>query len=107
MCRPNQADIGIECKGLEANRGICPQGKIPTLNEENMEIWRLFTKMHLGLIRDVGYDYKAIEVVFDTYNVPANKRESYFDKCIAISRTKAFQEFANKIRGDRACPLMG
>ncbi len=64
---------GIRCEGIE-KVGECPDGKVPTLAPENFEIWNLFQLMMPGLIRQDGYDYTAIQVVFDVHGIEQARR---------------------------------
>jgi len=77
----------VKCEGLAEAGGICPAKKIPTLHEDNRNIWRLITEMLPGLlIPDGGYDYKAIEVVFGIYNIPKANQQSIFTSVLRIIR---------------------
>lgn len=66
---------GIRCEGIE-KVGECPDGKVPTLAPENYEIWELFQLMLPGLIRQDGYDYMAIRVVFNQWEKETGKQSS-------------------------------
>lgn len=69
----------VWCNSLEEANGICPRGMIPTLQKENRNIWALFHKLLFGLIKpEGGYDYTAIQVVFDFYEVPTDERKPLF-----------------------------
>jgi len=75
LCQVVQEDKGeITCKGLETVDGICPENKVPTLDKKNYEIWSMFQLMMPGLNRQDGYDYNAIQVVFDVYGIENRKR---------------------------------
>jgi hypothetical protein len=68
-----QADQGeVTCEGLGPDG--CPEGKIPSLSLENQEIWSLFLLMFSGLVRQDGFDYGAIQVVFDTCEIKKERR---------------------------------
>jgi len=44
----------------------------------------LFEKIMPGLLRDGGYDYRAIDYVFKVSGISKNKRQFYFDKCLVV-----------------------
>lgn len=69
---------GIRCEGLE-KVGECPEGKIPTLAHGNHEIWSLFQLMLPGLVGRDGYDYNAIQVVFNVHEVERSSRPVMMD----------------------------
>jgi len=74
-----QKDQGVElCKGIE-RLGKCPEDKIPSLTPANKTFWRTFDRILPGLIRDRGYDYGAIKLVFDTTGLSAHLQEIYMD----------------------------
>ena len=65
---------GIYCEGIE-KVGECPDGKIPTLSRANYEAWSLFKEMLPGFVNPMGgYDYNAIEVVFNAHGIEQDKR---------------------------------
>jgi len=69
----------IACKGIRHTvNGVCSEGKIPTLIRDNYEIWHLFILMLPGLMRSEGYDYNAIQVVFDIYEIEQSRRGGMF-----------------------------
>lgn len=65
----------------------CPEGKIPTLAPENMEVWSLFHLMMPGLIRRDGYDYTAIEVVLNAHGIEQARRPEMLGKVTRIIDT--------------------
>ena len=70
-----QKDQGeVKCKGLGKEIDVCPEGKIPSLNRENYEIWNLFQLMLPGLRRTDGYDFMAIQVVWDAHEIEHKRR---------------------------------
>lgn len=71
------------CEGIE-RLGQCPEGKIPFLSTRNHAFWALFERMLPGLIRDRGYDYGAIRLIFDVSGLTRHRRAIYIDMIIAV-----------------------
>lgn len=87
---------GIRCEGLDSAGGNCPDGKIPALLHENRETWRLFQEMLPGLVTQGGFDYSAIQIVFDAHGIKQERRSelmSTFVKMIGL---------IEKVRRERA-----
>lgn len=86
LCRLVQQDKGgITCEGLEkTENGVCPDGRIPSLDRCNYEIWNLFILMQPGLMRMEGYDYNAIGVVFDMYGIEQRRRPEMFETIVKL-----------------------
>ncbi len=47
---------------------------------ENYDTWNLFITMLSGLIREDGYDYTAIQVVFDCYGIEQEARPELMER---------------------------
>jgi len=93
-----QEDAGeIKCKGLESADGICPEGKIPALSADNYELWGLFQRMMPGLLGSEGYDYSAIQVVFDIHDIEQSRRPDFLRRIAQI--IKVVDEERRKKRG--------
>ena len=88
LCHVVQKDHGeIKCLGLDES-GICPEGKIPYLMQNNYEIWRLFRLMIPGIMNGMGgYDYVAIDVTFNQMGVVQEKRKKIFPLIIKLIET--------------------
>lgn len=86
LCRVVQGDgaVDYQCDGLEAENGICPQGKIPVLWPEHHDTWRLFLMMYPGLITDIGFNYGAIESVFEIEEIENKYRKRIFDDVLKL-----------------------
>jgi hypothetical protein len=69
---------------LDSVGGICPQGKIPVLMQENHETWGLFQEMFPGLIMQAGYDYNAIKVVMDIHGLGQTRRAELMALCVKM-----------------------
>lgn len=74
---------GITCDGIEST-GRCPDGKIPYLHPANYQIWYLFQQMFRGLVWDGGYDYGAIEVIFNGNAVNQDARPMMISQIIRL-----------------------
>ena len=86
MCRRSQDDgfRDIKCRGIE-NVDECPTGEVARLSEENRKFWHLFIKMLPGLCTaEGGFDFRAIDFVFETYRVPEGQRFILLDRCIIV-----------------------
>jgi hypothetical protein len=90
--------------------GHCPEGKIPSLSPSNQTFWRVFMMILPGLMRKDGYDYSAMQVVFNNCGFSRHRRELYQEKCIAVidvihkKRTKTENGCNEKKRQE--CELM-
>lgn len=86
MCRRSQDDgfRDIRCRGIE-HADECPTGEVARLSEENRKFWHLFMRMFHGLCTaEGGFDFKAIDFVFETYRVPEYQRAILHDRCIIV-----------------------
>jgi len=63
---------------------VCPEGKIPSLASGNHELWGLFNLMLPGLTRESGYDYSAIQVVFDIQGIEQARRPAILRRIVAL-----------------------
>lgn len=71
------------CGGIEQLQQ-CPEGKIPFLSPANRAFWAVFDRILPGLIRDRGYDYGAIRLIFDSSGLTRHRRAIYMDMIIAV-----------------------
>ncbi|MFH2076953.1 MAG: hypothetical protein ABIJ57_16705 [Pseudomonadota bacterium] len=74
----------VHCDGISEAGGICPDGKIPTLAKGNYEAWGLFQVMLPGLVREDGFDYAAIQVVFDAHAIDQDRRPTMLNQTIKL-----------------------
>ena len=84
MCQSVQKDEGrIYCTGRVD--GKCPSGRIPYLEQANIEIWELFQAILPGVINGMGgYNYEAIRLVFESYNIGKEKWAEYTNKILLL-----------------------
>jgi len=102
ICRSAQKDgwVAEKCQGIEYV-DKCPRGNVPKLLDENREFWALFEKILPGLCNGKGgFDYRAIDIVFDSYRTPRAIRHIHFDKCLIVIEAiqKIREEERNKPR---------
>ena len=89
LCIRSQQDgfyTAVTCKGVEhVNECPRPTDKIPKLSEDNRRFWILFQKILPGLNTGFGgFDYQAIESVFNILQVNCGQRPILLDRCLIV-----------------------
>jgi hypothetical protein len=79
----------LQCGGIETIE-ICKyihngEPQVPKLNEENQVFWFFYTKLTPGFYNPFGgYNYSAIEFLFEIYGIEEPLRDIYMDKILIL-----------------------
>jgi hypothetical protein len=73
--------------------GYCPVDKVPSLTPTNRRFWMVFALILPGLLRQDGYDYNAINAVFENCQLSPHIRELYQDQCVAVIKVISAKRF--------------
>lgn len=86
MCIQGQKDGfkgELNCKGIQWENK-CPTGDVPKLTGQNLNFLNIYFRIEPGLNLGGRYDYNAIQIVFDNYQIPPSVRPVYFDKVLVV-----------------------